>query len=192
MSAPRPGPRPSTGRSIALVLAGALVVLAGLAAGWTVVRAAGGQSPLSTLNVTHASVAAADHKDGTYGFVVPVPTGWTQYRDEPADAPPTITYVSPDGSEALSISPAPDMPTAIKAAGAEDARLASVDGVPGSSELSWTTGSRTSWRRVVPAGPGQGPRAFWTVTLTVPKAAAGSTSQALFDRLADGFTPPTP
>ena len=76
--------------------------------------------------------------------------------------------------------------------GAENAAVTSVDGTPGASELSWSTESRTSWRRVVSAGPNQAPRAFWTITLTVPKAAAGSASRALFDRLADGFTPPTP
>ena len=187
LTAPQSEPRSSTGRSIALVLVGALVVLAGFAAGWTLVRAAGGQSPLTTLNVTRASVAAADHTDGRYGFVVPVPTGWIQYRDEPAGAPPTITYVSPDSSEALSISPAPDRPTAV---GSENASVTTVDGVPGATDLSWSSGSRTSWRRVVPTGPAQGPQTFWTITLTVPEAAAGSASHALFERLADGFKPP--
>ena len=192
LSAPRPEPRPSTGRSIGLVLAGALVVLAGITGGWSVVRVAGGQSPLTTLNVTRASVSAPDHRDNTYGFVVPVPSGWTQYRDEPADAPPTITYVSPDGSEALSVSTAPDMAVAVTAVGSENASLTAVDGVAGASELTWTTDARTSWRRVVSAGPGQEPRAFWTITLTVPEAAAGSASRALFERLAAGFRPPTP
>jgi hypothetical protein len=154
------------------------------------VRAAGGQSPLTTLNVTRASVVAADHTDGKLRFVVPVPTGWIQYRDEPVGAPPTITYVSPDSSEALSIFPAPDRPTAVRAEGSENAPVTTVDGVPGATDLSWSTGSRTSWRRVVPAGPDQGPQTFWTITLTVPEAAAGSASHALFDRLADGFTPP--
>jgi hypothetical protein len=191
LSAQHPEPASSTGRSIALVLAGALVVLAGFAAGWTVVRTAGGQSPLTTLNVTRASVAAPDHKDAKYRFVVPVPNGWIQYRDEPIGAPPTITYVSPDSSEALSISPAPDMPTAVRAAGSDDPPFTPVDGVPEARDLTWSTESRTSWRRVVPAGPDQALGKFWTITLTVPEAAAGSASHALFDRLADGFTPPS-
>ncbi|MGI5125735.1 serine/threonine-protein kinase [Pseudonocardia sp. CA-107938] len=187
LTAASPEPESSAGRTIGLVLVGALVVLVGIAGGWTAVRAAGGQSPLTTLNVTHVSAPTIEHRD-QYGFAIRVPTGWTQYRDEPADLPPTITFVSPDGTEALSIKPAPDTSTAVAAPGAENAQVTPVDG--GASELTWTADARTSWRRVVPAGPGQAPRAFWTITLTVPKAAAGPASRDLFDRLADGFVPP--
>ncbi|WP_234997211.1 serine/threonine-protein kinase [Pseudonocardia thermophila] len=178
---------PSLARSIGLVLAGALVLLAGVAVGWSAVRVAGGQSALTTLNVTLADTPTTQHRDA-YGFTVPVPTGWTQYRDEPADQAPTITFVSPDGSEALAVSTAPDMAVARTAPGAQDAVLTTVDSRPGAVEMTWSDDSRTAWRRIVPSGE-EGQKAFWTITLTVPEAAAGSASKALFDKLADGFVP---
>jgi hypothetical protein len=50
--------------------------------------------------------------------------------------------------------------------------------------LAYRTDTRTSWRRIVP-----GTGTVWVITLTVPRSAAGSASQALFESLAGGFSP---
>jgi hypothetical protein len=183
-------PRPAPSRTVSgwpavgLVLAGAAVMLSGVMGGWSVTRLLGGQSPMTTLNVTSASTADADVHNDELGFQVLVPEGWTQYRDEPVDGTPSVSFVSPDGSEELTVQ-----------------RVGSVDEgetVPGilvespsrtadgAVDLRYQADERMSWRRVVPAGEGA-----WTVTLTVPERAASDASAQLFDTLAGGFSTTT-
>jgi hypothetical protein len=167
--------------AVGLALAGAAVVLAGIVGGWSATRLLGGQSPTTTLNVTSASTRLQQHTD-ELGFTIPVPQGWTPYPHEPIDGPPSVSFVSPDGSEELTVQ---------RASSAEDAQAVpgllleqSESGPDGAVRLHYTDDTRTSWRRVVPAEDGA-----WAVTLTVPQRAAGATSAALFELLVDGFAP---
>jgi eukaryotic-like serine/threonine-protein kinase len=181
--AARPAPRQTvTGvAAVGLVVAGAAVVLAGVAGGWSATRLLGGQSPATTLNVTSASTQLQQHSD-ELGFTIPVPQDWTPYPHQPVDGEPSVSFVSPDGSEELTVQ---------RAASTEDAR--SVPGTTleqsasepeGAVQLRYTDAERASWRHVLPADEGA-----WTVTLTVPQRAAGATSAALFELLVDGFAP---
>lgn len=181
---PLPGraPRPdlavaqSPWRSTGLVLAGAALVVAGTLGGWGLTRSIGGQSPFTAQNVTTASHATALTRD-PLGFTIPVPTGWT--RQPAADS---ATFVSENGTEDLMVT---------RAARAEDAETvpgAEVVEAPGPSagnttSLSYRTDTRESWRRIVP-----GTGTVWVITLTVPRSAAGSASQELFESLAGGFS----
>jgi len=177
--APRPAlpEPPSPWRSTGLVLAGAALVVAGTLGGWGLTRSIGGQSPLTAQNVTTAGHDTALDRD-PLGFTIPVPTGWTRHPG--ADA---VAFVSGNGTEDLTVA---------RAARAEDAET-----VPGvevvepagpsagnTTSLSYRTDERTSWRRIVP-----GTGTVWVITLTVPRSAAGSASQALFESLAGGFSP---
>jgi hypothetical protein len=170
--------------AVGLVLAGAAVVLVGVFGGWSATRALGGQSPLTTLNVTASNTAVEQHSDGL-GFSVPVPRGWEMYQNQSlAGGEPSVSFVSPDGSEELTVQ---------RAASVEEGQAVpgTVLEAPtpmgdGGVQVSYTADNRTSWRRVVPAGKGA-----WTVTLTVPERAAGSTSSELFTVLARGFSPTT-
>jgi serine/threonine protein kinase len=177
--APRPelAAPPSPWRSTGLVVAGAALVVAGTLGGWGLTRSIGGQSPLTAQNVTTASDATALNRD-PLGFTIPVPTGWTRHP-----AAGSVAFVSGNGTEDLSVA---------RAAKAEDAET-----VPGvevvepagpsagnTVSLSYRTDERTSWRRIVP-----GTGAVWVITLTVPRSAAGSASQELFESLAGGFSP---
>jgi hypothetical protein len=143
----------------------------------------GGQSPGTTVNVTSASTELAQHTD-QLGFTIPVPRSWSAYPHEPVDGEPSISFVSPDGSEELTVQ---------RAASAEAAQA--VPGIvvagptptsDGAVVLSFTDAERISWRHIEPAGDGA-----WTVTLTVPRSAAGETSADLFELLVDGFAPTT-
>jgi hypothetical protein len=177
--APRPAlpAPPSPWRSTGLVLAGAALVVAGTLGGWGLTRSIGGQSPLTAQNVTTAGHDTALNRD-PLGFTIPVPTGWTRHPG--ADA---VAFVSGNGTEDLTVA---------RAARAEDAET-----VPGvevvepagpsagnTTSLTYRTDERTSWRRIVP-----GTGTVWVITLTVPRSAAGSASQALFESLAGGFSP---
>lgn len=168
-----------------LVLAGAVVVLVGAAAGWAGTRALAGQSPLTTLNVTTVGTATSVHAD-PLGFTVPVPRGWEEFRDEPVQGEPSVSFLSPDGSEELTVGRASSVEDAVRPE-ATDAQLLEppVAAADGTSRLSWGSAGRTSWRQVVPAGP-----VVWTVTLTVPERAPDGPSTALFSMLTDGFVPP--
>ncbi|GAA5112450.1 serine/threonine-protein kinase [Pseudonocardia adelaidensis] len=203
--APAPGPLPGLPRSssssggfvaepaprggvtglaaVGYVLAGAAVVLAGILGGWTATRLLGGQSPETTLNVTSASTELAQHSD-QLGFTMPVPRGWTAFPHEPADGQPSVSFVSPDGSEELTV-----QRTASAEAGQEVSGTV-LDGptetADGAVQLRYTDTERTSWRHIEPAGKGA-----WTVTLTVPQRAAGETSADLFQLLVEGFAPTT-
>ncbi|WP_219415687.1 serine/threonine-protein kinase [Pseudonocardia nigra] len=162
-----------------LVVAGAAVVLAGAFGGWTATRMLGGQSPLTTMNVTSARTDLTEHVDGL-GFTVPVPAGWTRYPFEPGAGEASVSFVSPDGTEELTVARAASAEEAQAVAGEVlDAPAANGDG---SVELRYASAERMSWRRIVPAE-----QWAWTVTLTVPRVAGGGTSADLFERLAGGF-----
>jgi serine/threonine protein kinase len=178
---PAPSRTVSGWPAVGLVLAGAAVMLSGVMGGWSVIRLLGGQSPITTLNVTSASTADADVHNDELGFQVLVPKGWTQYRDEPVDGAPSVSFVSPDGSEELTVQRAGSVDEGETVAGIlleSPSRTAD-----GAVDLRYQADERMSWRRVVPADEGA-----WTVTLTVPDRAAGQTSAELFDLLAGGFS----
>ncbi|TQM15232.1 serine/threonine-protein kinase [Pseudonocardia kunmingensis] len=181
--AARPAPqRTVTGAAaVGLVVAGAAVVLAGVVGGWSVTRMLGGQSPSTTVNVTSASTQLQQHSD-ELGFTIPVPRDWTPYPHQPVDGEPSVSFVSPDGSEALTVQRAASREDAQSVPGVVLEQSASGDAV----ELVYSDDLRTSWRHVLPADEG-----VWTVTLTVPQRAAGATSAALFELLVDGFAPTT-
>jgi eukaryotic-like serine/threonine-protein kinase len=152
--------------------------------GWSVTRLLGGQSPMTTLNVTSASTADTDVHNDELGFQVLVPEGWTQYRDEPVDGTPSVSFVSPDGSEELTVQRAASTQAGQSVPGTVlDGPTETPDGAV---RLRYTNDDRTSWRHVEPAG-----KSAWTVTLTVPQRVAGETSAALFELLVDGFAPTT-
>jgi hypothetical protein len=152
-------------------------VVAGTLGGWGLTRSVGGQSPLTAQNVTTTGAATTLNRDAL-GFSIPVPTGWT--RRPVGDA---VVFVSENATEDLTVYRAP------KAEDAETVPGAEVVEPPGPSagntvSLAYQTDSRTSWRRIVP-----GTGAVWVITLTVPRSAAGSASEGLFESLAGGFSP---
>jgi eukaryotic-like serine/threonine-protein kinase len=178
---------PSRWSAAGLAAAGAAVVLLGAFGGWTVTRALGGQSAWTTLNVTTASTATTTHRDDL-GFTIPVPEGWTEPGNAPAAGEQAVTFVSPDGTEALIVARAASAEAAQTVGDGTTIRLlepaAAVSGGPGGAvQLSYGTDAHRSWRRIVPADG-----AVWTITLTVPAVAAGAVSAGLFDELAGGFT----
>jgi eukaryotic-like serine/threonine-protein kinase len=175
---------PLTGWAAAgMVAAGAAVVLAGALGGWTITRFLAGQPPLTTVNVTSASTSLRQHNDGL-GFTLPVPQDWTEYRDEPPEGVPTVNFISTDGTEGLAVQQAESTEKAQAVAGTVlDELMVSTNASPEAVQLRYESAERTSWRRIVPASTG-----VWTVTLTVPRVAAGSTSAGLFARIADGFS----
>lgn len=187
--AARPGPaaRPVTPSSrlvaAGMVAAGAAVVLVGVFGGWAGTRALGGQSPMTSLNVTTATAGTAPHLDDL-GFTVEVPLGWDSFRIEPPDETDgrSVSFVSPDGREELTVARVPDIATA--SAMPDGALLVSTE-TDGAIQTVFHTDTRQSWRRVVVDGQGA-----WTITLTVPRSAAGAISAGLFDKLAGGFAPP--
>jgi eukaryotic-like serine/threonine-protein kinase len=170
--------------AVGLVLAGAAVVLVGVFGGWTATRALGGQSPLTTVNVTSPDTAVTQHSD-ELGFSLPVPRNWESFQLQPlGGGEPSVSFVSPDGSEELTVARAASIEDAQAVPGTvlePPAKTAS-----GAVQLSYGDAERTSWRRIVPIENGA-----WTVTLTVPQHAAGSRSAELFDVLASGFAPTT-
>ena len=184
---PAPPPRATTvtgGAALGYVLAGAVVVLAGILGGWTGTRLLGGQSPTTTVNVTSANTELAQHSD-QLGFSIPVPRNWTAYPHEPVGGEPSVSFVSPDGSEELTVQRAASADAAQSVPGAVVVE-GPTETSGGAVQLQYTDEERTSWRHVQPAGKGA-----WTVTLTVPEHAAGDTSAALFELLVGGFAPTT-
>jgi serine/threonine protein kinase len=169
--------------AVGYVLAGAAVVLAGVLGGWSVTRVLGGQSPGTTVNVTSAGTELAQHTD-QLGFTIPVPRSWSSYPHEPVDGEPSISFVSPDGSEELTVQRAESADAAQSVPGV--VLLGPAPTSDGAVRLLYTDAERTSWRHIEPAGDG-----VWTVTLTVPRSAAGDTSAELFELLVDGFAPTT-
>ena len=192
---PRPAPRVAPARpaprgrqGVVLVLAGALVVLVGATAGWSVTRLAGGQSPLATAVVTEADAELTTRTD-PLGFTARVPVGWSDFAFDSQAGERHVAFVSADGTEEFLVRPGPD--------GGRDPALLGVDEVVGETPvgfgiLQYRTvrggQERLNWVQQVP-GPAAEP---WTVRLTVPGDRDARTGLALFQQLVDGFSPGGP
>jgi eukaryotic-like serine/threonine-protein kinase len=179
---------PSGWTAVGLAAAGAAVVLVGAVGGWTATRALGGQSAFTTVNVTTSGTATTNHRDAPLGFTLPVPADWAEYRLAPPGGEQSVSFLSPDGTEVLTVARAASIEAAQAVGDGATIRLlrpvTAVSGGPsGALQLAYRTETRTSWRRIVPAGG-----AVWTITLTVPTAGAGSLSEDLIDELTRGFT----
>jgi eukaryotic-like serine/threonine-protein kinase len=171
--------------SIGLVVAGAAVVLGGAAGGWAITRTVGGQSPLTAQDVTTVSAPTQLDRD-PLGFTIPVPVGWGRYPQAPANGLPSVSFVSSNGIEELTVAGAAKVADGQDVAGAEvlDPAVPASTGPAGTVTLSYQTEARRSWRMVVPSGG-----TAWVITLTVPRSAAGSASADLFDYLSGKFSP---
>ena len=162
------------------------VVLAGLAGGWAVTRVGAAQSPLTTVTVATDTTALRTHDDAL-GFTAQVPQNWTERRADGA-----VSFVSPDGSEELTVSradSADEVAQALtpEALGTTEVQVDPRKPVPGTdaTQLVYRTADagrhRTGWVRVLPAGNGVlavrmtapgGSSAPWTTR--APPAAATS------------------
>jgi hypothetical protein len=183
-------PRAASGLSaVGLVAAGAAVVLAGLAGGWAVTRTVSGQSPLTTVTVETDATALRTHTD-ELGFTAQVPQGWTARRAEGA-----VSFLSPDGSEELTVSRAGSADEVAggltpEALGTEEVRVDPRQPVPGTdaTQLVYRTVddglARTGWVRVLPAGDG-----VLAVQLTAPGGSSEEVSARLFDVVASQVAP---
>jgi len=186
-SAPRQAAEPvrTSGRTAGvLVAAGAAVVLAGLAGGWAVTRTVAGQSPLTTVTVATDAAALRAHTDDL-GFTAQVPQDWAERRDERS-----VSFVSPDGSEELTMARATSVAEVMSAvAGADVQPEAQQDLGGGTTQVVYRTsgddgGRRTGWLRVLPAGDG-----VLAVRLMAPAGHSERVSARLFDVVADAVTP---
>ena len=186
-SAPRQAAEPvrTSGRTAGvLVAAGAAVVLAGLAGGWAVTRAVAGQSPLTTVTVATDAAALRAHTDDL-GFTAQVPQDWAERRDERS-----VSFVSPDGSEELTMARATSVAEVMSAvAGADVQPEAQQDLGDGTTQIVYRTsgddgGRRTGWLRVLPASDG-----VLAVRLMAPAGHSERVSARLFDVVADAVTP---
>jgi hypothetical protein len=183
-------PRAASGLSaVALVAAGAAVVLAGLAGGWAVTRTASGQSPLTTVTVATDAAALRAHTD-ELGFTAEVPQEWAERRREGA-----VSFLSPDGSEELTVSRAGSADEVAggltpEALGTAEVRVDPRQPVPGTdaTQLVYRTVDdglpRTGWVRVLPAGDG-----VLAVELTAPGGSSEEVSARLFEVVASRVTP---
>jgi hypothetical protein len=172
--------------AVGIAVAGALVVLGGAAGGWSVTRLVAGQSPMTTMYVTTVGAPLAVHRDDL-SFAISVPRGWAEYRSVPPNGRASVSFLSPDGTEVLTVAQEASLENALAVGDGSTIYLLEpptpVNGTqPGAQRLSYHDALHTSWRMVVPGSP------VWSVTLTVPRAAAGSRSATLFAELARGFT----
>ena len=182
--------RPASGLSaVGLVAAGAAVVLAGLAGGWSATRLASGQSPLTTVTVATESIALRAHTDAL-GFTAQVPQDWTERRTDGA-----VTFLSPDGSEELTVSRAGSADEVAggltpQALGAPQVDVAARQPVPGTdaTQVVYRTVDgalrRTGWVRMLPTGNG-----VLAVRLTAPGGNSEAVSARLFDVVANQVAP---
>ncbi|MDN5751142.1 MAG: hypothetical protein L0H64_21970, partial [Pseudonocardia sp.] len=182
--------REASWHPVALVVAGALVVLLGAGAGWTVTRLLGGQSPLGTITVTSAGTELRGHLD-RLGFDAGVPVGWSEFPVETLDGERIVSFVSPDGTEELTVR---RMASAEAATAALTPDVLGVDAVTertplDDDRLRYRTNrdgqERVTWMEIVPSGDG----GVWTVRLTVPGDRSEARTSALFDRLMSAFGP---
>jgi serine/threonine protein kinase len=177
-----------------LVVAGAIVVLLGAAGGWAATRAIAGQSPMSTVTVTTDRAPMVSHAD-PLGFSVDVPETWAQYRYDAAGTT-GVRFVSPDGSEELSVQRGASVDAALGRLTADGLGVDSVSVAPAAPAAGATAGAqqtvyrttsgsldRTTWLRIVPGAGG-----VWELRLTVPGDTAEPRSADLFTAIARGFT----
>jgi serine/threonine protein kinase len=165
-----------------LVAAGAAVVLAGLAGGWAVTRVVAGQSPLTTVTVATDGAALRAHTDDL-GFTAQVPQDWAEHRGERS-----VSFVSPDGSEELSVARAASAAEVLSAIGPDLHPEPPQDLGGGATQVVYRTTDdgvqRTGWLRVLPAGDG-----VLAVRLTAPGGRSEELSRQLFEVVAGQVTP---
>ncbi|WP_226369960.1 serine/threonine-protein kinase [Pseudonocardia oceani] len=187
-AAARPFAEPtSTLQSVALVIAGALVVLLGAAAGWAVTRMIGGQSPFDTVTVTSAGTGLIAHLD-PLGFDADVPAGWTQFDHERLDGSRSASFISPDGTEEFTVERAESRDAALAGLTADRLGVDTLERTElADDRLTYRTDrdgqQRATWLALVPADGD----AVWVARLTVPGERGEGTAQALFDVLMAGF-----
>ncbi|QNG55568.1 serine/threonine protein kinase [Pseudonocardia petroleophila] len=189
---PRPRAQPPAApasplQAVALVVAGALVVLLGTAAGWAITRMVGGQSPFGTITVTSAGTALISHLD-PLGFDADVPVGWTQFAHETVDGARSASFVSPDGTEEFTVERAESRDAALAGLTTDVLGVESLEQTPLLDDrLTYRTErhgqERATWLALVPADGD----AVWVARLTVPGNRGEGTTEALFDVLMDGF-----
>jgi hypothetical protein len=122
------------------------------------------------------------------GFTARVPQGWVERR---ADA--AVGFVSPDGSEELTVAragSATEVVDGLTAPGSANLQVDPQQPVVGSSgtQLVYRTADggppRTGWLRVVPTGDG-----VLVVRLNAPGGSSEDVSAELFDAVADTVAP---
>jgi hypothetical protein len=184
------GARPVSGLAAAgLVVAGAAVVLAGLAGGWTATRVASGQSPLTTVTVATEATTLRAHTD-QLGFTAQIPQNWAEQR-----AAGSVSFLSPDGSEELTVSRAGSTdevangltPTGLGTAQVQVDPRQPVPGTDATQLVFRTVDNglhRTGWVRVLPTGGG-----VLAVRLTAPAGSSEDVSAKLFDAVASQVAP---
>jgi hypothetical protein len=194
---------------VPLLVAGALAVIVGTAAGWAGTRTLVGQSPLSTSLISPGAGSPASamktHVDSAtvygpsaLGFTVGVPRDWEEYRLAGDSDAVSVLFVSPDGSRELRIDKVKGSRTrAAQASDFVDTLTAAKLGVAEVTVQERTgnqvryrtdrvgaqgTSSRVGYAQLTPAGSD-----LWVVQLTVPADAAGDTSQQMFTSFIQGF-----
>lgn len=180
--------------AIPLVIGGALIVLLGAVGGYAGVRTLAGQEGLSTVTATTDRAHRVPRPD-PLGFSVSVPERWSQFRWDGGRAPTVVRYVSPDGSEEVSVrssSSAREVTDDLnpRALGVDSAVTAGYGQAPaGTEQMVVRTQDgpqrRTMWMRIVPARDGS----VWVVALTVPGDRSESIGSSLFDAIAGDFRP---
>ena len=164
------------------------MVLAGLLGGWAVTRAVSGQSPLTTVTVASDTAALRAYTDDL-GFTAQVPQGWSERRDDRS-----VSFVSPDGSEELTVARAASAAEVMSAVTATALDTADLRPDPpqdlggGTTQVVYRTSDdgvhRTAWLRVLPARDG-----VLAVRLTAPGGHSEGISARLFAVVADTVTP---
>lgn len=184
--------RSTSASAIGLILAGAAVALAGIGVGWTGVRMAAGQSPLTTLTVTTSNSPLRIHSDPS-GFTLPVPADWIlQPPTDPSESW-IVMFVSPDRREVLTVDRVPSVDGALDAltgaAGVESVETRLFEsGYAGQVVVRTDNGGieRTSYLRVQ-----AGTEGAWRLLLTVPSGPHESTTEHLFETIVSGFSVPS-
>ena len=125
----------------------------------------------------HHGRAPTTPRPRALGFTIPVPTGWT--RRPSADS---VAFVSGNGTEDLTVT---------RVAKTEDAETVPGTEIvdppaPSAGNTSRCPTAPTRARRGGGSCPARG--TVWVITLTVPRSAAGSASEELFQSLAGGFS----
>jgi serine/threonine protein kinase len=180
--------------SAALALAGAALVIAGAVGGYAMTRTIAGQAPLSTVSVTTAQSPTVTHSD-PLGFSMEVPAAWAQYRLDGGDGTGEVRFVSPDGTEELSVRHAKAASEITDALTAEGLGVDAVAGGPAVGAAPAANGEQRFYRtrsgdqqranlvRLVPDATG-----VWAMTLSVPDGREIGRATELLDALSARFS----
>jgi hypothetical protein len=145
---------------------------------------------LTTVTVATEATALRTHTDAL-GFTARVPDGWTERR-----GPDSVGFVSPDGSEELTVARARSVDEVTggltaAALGATEVQVGPRErvGTTDATQVVYRTSDgdglqRTGWLRLLPAGDG-----VLAVRLTAPGGSSESISARLFEVLAGGVAP---